>query len=156
MSKKLLLVLAIFPLIGGCASSIDFIPDGAHPWVPDPDASEGEGEGGDDEGGEGEKNLTVYFFLDFSHTEVDEDEEGNKKENPGNYIYKMDWWALKPLGECPQEAILNDSMAADPHFGHFIGYSKYSSALDESLLWDWENDYEASNTLNLYGIWVAQ
>ena len=155
MNKRLLLPLLLFPLIAGCSMSVNFDP--LVPWVPDPDAQEDEG-GGDDPGGdEGEKNLTVYFFLDFSHSEVDEDEEGNKNpNNPGNYIYKMDWWALKPLGEMPAEAAITDSMAADPHFGHFIGYSKYSSALDESLLWDWANDYEASNTLNLYGIWVAQ
>ena len=109
------------------------------------------------EGEEGEKNLTVYFFLDYSHSEIDEDEEGNKNpNNPGNYIYKMDWYDLKPLGSMPEEAKITDAMAADPHFGHFIGYSKYSSAIDESLLWKWDTDYTASNTLKLYGIWVAQ
>jgi hypothetical protein len=67
----------------------------------------------------------------------------------------MDWYSLVPLKTCPEEAVLTDAMAPDALYPHFIGYSEYPSALDESLLWDFENDYKQSNILNLYGIWVS-
>ena len=88
-----------------------------------------------------EENMTVNFYLDYSHS-----------EEP---IYSMRWYMLVPLKECPDEAKLSDSDAADPLYGHFLGYSEYSSAIDASKIWNFETDYKQSNVLNLYGIWVS-
>lgn len=164
MNKKILLLGLLLPLIAGCTGREYISPV---PYVPNPDqgGSGGGGEGGGGGGGGGggqqeEFNLTVYFFLDFSHSEVFEDPETEellpRDKYPTNAIYKMQWYALEPLKEMPAEAALTDSMAADPQYPHFIGYSRYSSCLDESLLWNWETDSEATNTLNLYGVWVSQ
>jgi len=89
-----------------------------------------------------EFDMTVNFYLDNSHS-----------DEP---IYTMRWYQLEPLGECPEEAKLDNSKAADPLYPIFIGYSEYSSAIDEDLIWNFATDYKQYNVLNLYGIWVAQ
>lgn len=89
-----------------------------------------------------EFDMTVNFYLDNSHS-----------DEP---IYTMRWYQLEPLGECPTEAKLDDSKAADPLYPTFIGYSEYPSAIDEDLIWNFATDYKQYNVLNLYGIWVAQ
>ena len=157
MNKKLLVIGLLLPLLAGCDLSKEYVSP--VPFVPNPDSGgeEGGGGGGEvDPPGPEEFNLTVYFFLDYSHSEVYEDAETGAllPGHPTNAIYKMEWYALEPLGKMPEEATITDSMAADPHFNHFIGYSRYSTCLDEGQLWDWSNDYETKNVLNLYGIWV--
>ena len=89
-----------------------------------------------------EFDMTVNFYLDYSHS-----------DEP---LYTMRWYQLEPLGECPTEAKLDDSKAADPLYPTFIGYSEYPSAIDEDLIWDFAKDYKQYNVLNLYGIWVAK
>lgn len=89
-----------------------------------------------------EFDMTVNFYLDNSHS-----------DEP---IYTMRWYQLEPLGECPTEAKLDDSKAADPLYPTFIGYSEYPSAIDEDLIWNFATDYKQYNVLNLYGIWVAK
>ena len=89
-----------------------------------------------------EDDMTVNFYLDYSHS-----------DEP---IYSMRWYMLEPLGECPAEAKLDDSKAADPLYPVFLGYSEYPSAIDEDLIWNFSTDYKQSNVLNLYGIWVAK
>ena len=131
--KKQLLFLSLVPLfLAACNGTYEYTP--AFPY---PGASEGEKE---DQGPLGEYDMTVYFYLDYSHS-----------DEP---IYEMRWYMLHPLGECPAEAKLDDSKAADPLYPKFLGYSEYSSAIDEEKLWKFDTDYKQSNILNLYGIWV--
>ena len=93
-------------------------------------------------------NMTINFYLDYSHS-----------DEP---YYSMRWYMLKPLGECPAQAVLTDDDAADPLYGKFLGYSEYPTMMDEdgaangAHLWDFAKDYKQSNILNLYGIWVSK
>ena len=88
-------------------------------------------------------NQTVYFFLDYSHSD---------SEDP---FYKMKWYSGYPLGSCPEECKLTNDNASDPLFPVFLGWSKFSSSLDDSKLWDFAKDYQTGSVLKLYGIWVA-
>ena len=145
-SKFLLAGLLVLPLLISCEQTT-YTPKHSYPAVDpmNPDASVNPGGGGDDSSGgeeEMEENMTVNFYLDFSHS-----------DEP---LHSMRWYMLKPLGECPEKAKLDDSKAADPLYGKFLGYSEYPSSIDESHLWDFAKDYKQSNVLNLYGIWVSQ
>ena len=90
---------------------------------------------------EEEKNQTYKFFIDYWHS-----------DEP---LYTMKWYQGKPLGFCPEECKLTDEDATDPAFPHFLGWSEYSSALDEEKLWDFETSSRLNSTVNLYGIWVS-
>ena len=136
-NKALLLSLLLLPLLAGCDGTT-FVPRRTYPGDPMKESQVPNVDGDIDRS---EFNMTVNFFLDYSHS-----------DEP---IYHMRWYMLKPLGECPADAILKDSDAADPLYGKFLGYSEYPSAIDESLLWNFETDYKQSNILNLYGIWVS-
>ena len=139
-NKLFILALVALPLLAGCSGET-YYPSYSYPG--DPFSEEGgHGGSGDSEDIEDEENMTVYFYLDYSHS-----------DEP---FFHMKWTMLKPLGSCPEGAVLQDSDAADPLYGKFLGYSEYSSAIDESLLWNFETDYKQSNILNLYGIWVSQ
>ena len=160
-SKFLLATLLVLPLLVACNETV-YHPKHSFPEVDplNPDAGgAGEGEGqGEGEEELGEKNMTINFYLDYSHTdqpkEVKTDDE-YVRHNAYEPVYVMRWYMLKPLGSCPAKAVLTDADAPDPTlYGKFLGYSEYPSAMDESLLWNFETDYKQSNVLNLYGIWV--
>ena len=143
MKKKAFLIsLLALPLLVACASSTVFRPTHSYPGDPFKDETSEGGEGGEGGDIDQEENMTVNFYLDYSHSDAP--------------LYSMRWYMLKPLGECPAEAVLTDADAADPLYGHFLGYSEYSSSIDESKLWNFETDYKQSNVLNLYGIWVSK
>lgn len=131
MKKKLLLLLTL-PLLASCSGTETYVPKNSFPGPIDNDGP----------GDYGEENMTVNFYLDYSHS--------------SEPIYSMRWYMLKPLGECPPEAKLTDANAADPLYPNFLGYSEYSTAIDEDLLWNFETDYKQFNVLNLYGIWVKK
>jgi len=147
MKKKLLLSLLVLPLLASCSGSETYNPRFAYPGE-DPK----------------EFDMTVNFYLDYSHsTELQwvevENSDGTKSmvlKDVAAPFFSMKWYMLEPLGECPAEAVLDDSKAADPLFSKFLGYSEYPTAIDEDLIWDFSKDYKQSNVLNLYGIWVAQ
>ena len=140
MKKKIFIIsLLALPLLAACNQSV-FVPRHSYPGDPFKGETGNESQQGEEE--ELEENMTVNFYLDYSHS-----------DEP---IFKMRWYMLKPLGECPEEAILTDADAADPLYGHFLGYSEFSSAIDESKIWNFETDYKQSNVLNLYGIWVSK
>lgn len=124
--SKLLATLIAFPLLLVACSKSVYKPSYSYPGDPLKD---------------GIPNMTVNFYLDYSHS-----------DEP---IYSMRWYMLLPLGEIPQEAKLADKDAADPLYGVFLGYSEYSSSIGDNL-WDFEKDVKQSNVLNLYGIWVSQ
>lgn len=124
--SKLLATLIAFPLLLVACSKSVYTPSYSYPGDPLKD---------------GIPNMTVNFYLDYSHS-----------DEP---LYSMRWYMLLPLGEIPQEAVLADKDAADPLYGVFLGYSEYSSSIGDNL-WDFEKDVKQSNVLNLYGIWVSQ
>lgn len=131
-SKLLLVSLLALPLLSACTETI-IKPKRPYPGDPIEEKTKYEEE----------QNMTVNFYLDFSHS-----------EEP---IYSMRWYMLKPLGEEPAEAAKALEENADKHdelYPDFLGWSEYSSSLDESKLWNFETDYKQSNILNLYGIWV--
>ena len=141
-SKSLFITaLVTLPLIAACSQTV-YRPKFPYPGDPLKTSKPSGYSQGDDGIDRTEFNMHVYFYLDYSHS-----------DEP---IYSMRWYMLVPLKECPEQAKLDDSKAADPLYGHFLGYSEYSSSLDESKLWNFETDYKQSNVLNLYGIWVSK
>lgn len=134
-SKLLLLGLLVMPLLASCTETIIY-PKRSYPSEGDPVENKDEYE---------EFNMIVNFYLDYSHS-----------DKP---IYSMDWYMLKPLGKEPEEAkvaLQEKTSEHDELYPKFIGWSEYSSAMDESKLWNFEKDYKQSNILSLYGIWVSE
>ena len=133
-SKLFLVSLLALPLLSACTETIIY-PKRSYPGDPVEEKTKYEEE----------QNMTVNFYLDYSHS-----------EEP---IYSMRWYMLKPIGEVPAEA--NAALEAnqnkhDELYPDFLGWSEYSSSIDESKLWNFETDYKQSNILNLYGIWVKK
>lgn len=126
MKKKLLLIM-VLPLLTGCSGAETYVPRSPYPGE-DPEIKE--------------DDMTVNFYLDYAHS-----------DEP---IYSMRWYMLEPLGECPEQAKLDDSKAPDPLYPKFLGYSEFSSSIDEDHIWNFETDYKQSNILNLYGIWASK
>ena len=141
-NKLLLISLLVLPLLVACSSET-YTPKFSYPGDPLKNSENGGGEG--KEGADidmSEFNMTVNFYIDYSHSDTP--------------IHTMRWYMLLPLKECPEEAKLTDADAKDPLYGKFLGYSEYSSSIDDSKLWNFETDYKQSNVLNLYGIWVSK
>lgn len=145
MKKKILLPFLMFSFLAASCSSEIIVPSANYPGIPDYPSPGG---GGGDPDVPTEFNMTVNFFKSYS-------ESANPDKTPKPF-YSMRWYTLKEIGEVPLEAVLTDQDAPDPLYPHFIGYSEYPSAIDESLLWDFAEDYYSSNILNLYGIWVCE
>ena len=142
IAKLFVLGLVVVPLLAACASTGTYIPKHSYPGDPiNGDKSHGGQGGSEGEIEMDEENMTVNFYLDYSHS-----------DEP---IYSMRWYMLVPLKECPEQAKLDSSRAADPLYTKFLGYSEYPSSIDEDKLWNFETDYKQSNVLNLYGIWVS-
>lgn len=165
-NKLFLIALVTLPLLAACSESI-YYPSYSYPGDPLRTSRPSGGSGGEEGGGDvdpGEKNMTVYFYLDASHSEdpkKDEDgsvitDENYVRENAYQPVYVMKWYMLTPLGDIPEKAKLSDEDASDPIYWKFLGYSEYPSCLDESKLWNFENDVKQSNVLKLYGIWAAK
>ena len=155
-NKVLLMSLLLFPLLVGCSESI-FTPKHTYPGDPlksDPGVDPDNGDVDDSE-----KNMLVYFYLDYSHSEAPKEvktDEEYVQANENEPIFVMSWYMLKPLGACPERAVLTNADAKDPLYTKFLGYSEYPSCIDESKIWNFETDYKQSNILNLYGVWVAE
>ena len=128
-------------MVAGCSGTA-YTPKLPIPEIPS-DPGGGGGGGGGEEEDWGESNMTVYFYLNNSNSEVE--------------LARLDWWALRVIGaeNIPEAAKLTDADAPDPRYPHFLGYSEYPSSIDESHLWDFEKDTKQSNILSLYGIWVS-
>ena len=154
-SKLFLMSLLLIPALAACNNYVydpgEDMPypgdpfnqnEGADPALPDIDA---------------EFNMTIYFYLDYSHSELpstDKTDEEYVQVNANEPVYVMRWYMLKPLGECPAKAMLTSANAADPLYTKFLGYSEYPSSIGSNL-WDFKQDYKQFNILNLYGIWVS-
>ena len=131
-NKILILGLLVLPLLASCSEMVIKL---SRQYPGDPVEEKAKYEE--------EKNMTVNFYLDYSHS-----------EKP---IYSMKWYMLKPLEKEPDEVKIALEENKDKHdelYPDFLGWSEYSSSLDESKLWNFETDYKQSNILNLYGIWV--
>ena len=129
MMKKLLLLLIPAALLAltGCPNKNNSNEEGGDdPYIIDPDRK---------------KDLTVNFFLDYSHS-----------EEP---FFVYEWYTLIPLGECPEQARLTSADASDPLFPVFVCWSEYPSSLDDSHAWNFKTDTKTSKILNLYGIWAS-
>ena len=123
---KKLLLLLTLPLLASCSGST-YTPKYPYPGE-DPVYKE--------------DDMTINFYLDYTHS-----------DEP---IYSMRWYMLEPLGSCPAEAVLTDANAPDPLYPSFLGYSEFSSSIDEDHIWNFATDYKQSNILNLYGIWASK
>ena len=126
--KKLILLLIPAALLAltGCKNDPGKVePDPDVPYI-DPDRK---------------KDLTVNFFLDYSHS-----------EEP---FFVYEWYTLVPMGECPEEARLTSADASDPLFPVFVCWSEYSSSIDDSHAWNFKTDSKTGKILNLYGIWAS-
>ena len=133
-NKILLLGLLVLPLLASCTETV-IKPRRSYPGDPIEDKEQFE-----------EFNMTVNFYLDYSHSEAP--------------LYSMKWYMLKPLGECPAEATkaINDAVTngdIDPLYPEFLCWSEYSSSIDDTHKWNFETDYKQSNILSLYGIWTS-
>ena len=164
--SKLLFVTALItlPLIEACSQTI-YHPDFSYPGDPLKSSKNNDYSGPDDGIDRSEFNMTVYFYLDSAHSEeAPKDAEGHiltddayVRQNEYQPVYVMKWYMLAPLEKIPEKAMLKDNVdAADPIYWKFLGYSQYPSCMDESLLWNFETDYNQSNVLKLYGVWVAK
>lgn len=103
-----------------------------------------------------ETNTTINFYFDSTQTT---DEDGN--DCP---IFTMKFYLLKPLGECPEaintvEKVIAlgaaHGFAKTEAFPTFIGWSFYSTCLDEEGLWNFTTDYRQQAVTSIYGIWVG-
>lgn len=154
MNKLFLMSLLLIPALAGCNGE-SYYPKTDYPGDPfEAKKDDDSGEDGFDE----EPNMTVYFYLDFSHSEEPKNYDPNVEyvqTNPNEPVYVMKWHMLRPLGEMPEKAKLTAQNAADPLYTKFLGYSEYPSSIDGTKLWDFKQDYKQFNILNLYGIWVS-
>lgn len=103
-----------------------------------------------------EYTTTINFYFDNTQTT---DEDGNDAP-----IFTLRWYLLKPIGEIPEEINTTAKVvalgaalgfASTEAFPTFIGFSAYSTCLDEDQLWNYETDYRQQAVTNLYGIWVG-
>ena len=164
MNKLFVAALITLPLIAACSQTV-YRPKFPYPGDPLRTSKNSGDAGGDDGIDRSEFNMTVYFYLDYSHSEeAPKDANGHiltddayVRQNEYQPVYVMKWYMLAPLEKIPERAILKDNEhAADPIYWKFLGYSQYPSCMDESLLWDFATDYNQSNVLKLYGVWAAK
>lgn len=148
--KKLLFVSSLLLSLGmatlaGCGGGNDNSGGGGGDNTPGDggDDNPGEGGGGDNTPTPAAYNQTYVFFLDYSHSD---DTDPFKK---------VQWYRGKALGSVPEGCSLTSENASDPLFPVFLGWSEYSSSIDDSKLWNFETDFSQAQFVYLYGIWVA-
>lgn len=90
-------------------------------------------------------NQTYYFFIDYSHSEKEQ------------ALVTIPWYRNKPLGAMPEEIKdISDKDAPDELFPIFLGWSAYSSSVDNSHLWDFEKDSSDKKDAYIFGIWASE
>lgn len=142
MKKRFLLLIPVLTVISLSACKIGSKKSGDSSSQGGETSETSSSSQGSDTSLPADKLATFRFYLDYSHS-----------DKP---LYTMKWYINVPLGECPEEALITEDMATDPLYPHFLGYSRYSSSNDESLLWDFTSDVATGQTaVELYGIWVA-
>lgn len=98
------------------------------------------------EGEDEDKNVDVFFYLDYNN--VDEDD-------PNKLLASFKWYQNVPLKGCKDiPADPDSSMASDPAFPYFIGWSSHTIIDSKDDLWDMDNDViTGTYHIVLYGIW---
>ena len=93
------------------------------------------------------KNATVYFFIDYNNADP-EDETGTKR------LAKFDWYQNVPFKTAPVPNNPADSLAPDPAFPYFIGWSAHSIIDSKDDLWDMDKDViGTAYSIYIFGIW---
>lgn len=105
---------------------------------------------------EGDKDYTVYFYIDYNNADSKTEDEF--------LLAKFDWYYDRPLIEAKKPdgtsyipTVTND-MAMDPAFPYFIGWSTHPIIDTKNNLWDLNKDTIAdlpisSYSVILYGQW---
>ena len=108
-------------------------------------------------GQEGDKDYTVYFFIDYNNADT-------KDTTKTKLLAKFDWYYDRPLIEAKDELgkslipeVSNDQ-AMDPAFPYFIGWSTHPIIDTKENLWDLNKNTIAdlpmmSYSVSLYGQW---
>ena len=105
---------------------------------------------------QGDKEYTIYFYIDYNNV----DPKDNTK-----LLAKFDWYYDRPLIEAKDAQgnslipTVTNSMAMDPAFPYFIGWSTHPIIDTKDNLWDLNKDTVAdlpmmSYTVTLYGQWM--
>lgn len=109
---------------------------------------------------QGDKDYTVYFFIDYNNADP-KDETGTK------LLAKFDWYKDRPLSEAagqlddfdrPCIPTVTNDMKTDPAFPYFLGWSTHPIIDEKKNLWDMNKDTiqdlpMKSYTVYLYGQW---
>ena len=98
----------------------------------------------------GDKDYTIYFYIDYNNV----DPKDNTK-----LLAKFDWYYDRPFSESGQVPTVTNDMALDPAFPYFIGWSTHPIIDTKDNLWDLNRDTVAdlpmvSYTVILYGQWM--
>lgn len=97
-------------------------------------------------GSEDEKDVTVYFFIDYNNV--------NRNDTTKTQLLaKFEWYSDRPIGDSGQIPA-NPTQALDPAFPYFLGWSDHPIIDNLSDLID-VSTYVVGNrsTLYVYGIW---
>lgn len=97
------------------------------------------------------QDYEIYMFIDYNN--VDENDTTGKK-----LLAKFYWYSDRPLSESGKVPNVTNSMALDPAFPYFIGWSLHSIIDTKNDLWDLNKDVVGSTAYiyKLYGIWSDQ
>lgn len=97
-------------------------------------------------GEDDDKNVTIYFFLDYNN--VDPDDTSGKK-----LLAEFKWYQNVPLKDAPIPPTPTEP--SDPAFPVFMGWSDHTIIDQKEDLWDMNTDVvSGSYHLYLYGIWT--
>lgn len=97
-----------------------------------------------------EKEYTIYFYIDYNNVDPKDDTK---------LLAKFDWYYDRPFVESGEVPTVTDSMALDPAFPYFIGWSTHPIIDTKENLWDLSKDTVAdlpmvSYNVILYGQWL--
>ena len=92
-------------------------------------------------------DVTISFFVDYNNIDTT-DTTGTK------LLAKFRWFNDKPLSESGKVPA-NPTVAMDPAFPYFIGWSSHTIIDSKADLWNMESDVTGNTPyLYLYGIWA--
>ena len=93
-----------------------------------------------------DKVVLVRFFLDYNNTDP---------SDPNKMLAEFMWYQNVPLKGATEKPA-NPTVAADPAFPYFIGWSTHTLIDTKDDLWNMDTDVVdgTSYTLTLYGIWA--
>ena len=109
------------------------------------------GGGGDPDEPLDGQDYEIYMFIDYNN--VDENDTTGTK-----LLARFFWYGDRPLSESGKVPDVKNSMALDPAFPYFIGWSLHSIIDTKEDLWDLNKDVVGTTAYiyKLYGIWSDQ